>query len=538
MSATSKEIRRWLNNPQMIALMSDIRVLAIKAGRRLGKTEEILAERMLKILMLLIGSSGFMAARTYGKLMDDLLPGLIAGWAKRGLVLGEDYVIGKTPPKHFKRPIHPPLTYDHYLSCSWGSGCHLVSFDHGATASNGKTTDFGVLDEVKQIDPVRFDTELLKTMSGHGTMPVAAGSKLKWRELPQHQSLTFVTDAFIGKNDFDWIGRYKDLSISMDDVLFLCAMIQDYQDTGDETLLPIIREIQCKSVLYLEASTEENLAALGIDYFESQFKSSTNLDFRISLLNENLLQTEGAWYQFLDETVHTYEARENNRIDTIGITEYLQGKNKNCLLDKDWRSELSINVNIDYGSTHCWFVVKQVYANTYWTLINFWTTNQQIEDGVDMVCSYFKPHIKKVVNIYDDPGGHKKQTDQTVDKDKVIARFRKHGWAVVHKTPANMYIPHKIKFRIMQYVLDERPGKHNPKWPKARFNIGNAYQTFYSCSKARIKKSSTEEYSKDKGDEKNPNIEQWKTTHLSDAFDMDICFDNLHLLGLDPKFSF
>jgi hypothetical protein len=522
-----KEVKRWLNRPQMIALKANPRILAVKAGRRLGKTEEIGAERSVRAAYLLQGSSGFVAAKSYSKLLDDLLPGLLAGWGKRNILEGDDYVIGKTPPKHFKRPILPPLKFDHYISFRWGSGCHLVSMDHGITR-NGNTTDWGMVDECKQIDPVRLDSELLKTMSGHGSVLNAQG--IKWRDIPEHQSITFLTDAYIGKYDYDWIGRYKKSSISLDEIKFMMWLDDEVNKTKDPHLKQELMRLQCEAVIYLEASTEENLAVLGPEYFELQAKNSTPIDFRTSILNEEVKQIEGGFYKFLDEEIHGYEARDNNRIDSIGISDYLSGKSRNCLLDKDWMKNQPIKMGVDYGSTHCWFVACQKYANTYWYLNNFWTTNEQPEDGVDKICDYYKYQEKehKVIELYDDPGGHKKNTDQQKDTVKVIERFNKHGWRVIHKTPANNYIPHKLKYRVWEKALDER--KENQKFPKVRFNLNNAYESFYSCSKAPVIIGRQDEFQKDKSSEKDKTIEQWKATHLSDCVDMIYCTDNQHLV--------
>jgi hypothetical protein len=187
-------------------------------------------------------------------------------------------------------------------------------------------------------------------------------------------------------------------------------------------------------------------------------------------------------------------------------------------------------MGVDYGSTHCWFVACQKYANTYWYLNNFWTTNEQPEDGVDKICDYYKYQEKehKVIELYDDPGGHKKNTDQQKDTVKVIERFNKHGWRVIHKTPANNYIPHKLKYRVWEKALDER--KENQKFPKVRFNLNNAYESFYSCSKAPVIIGRQDEFQKDKSSEKDKTIEQWKATHLSDCVDMIYCTDNQHLV--------
>lgn len=531
-----KEVERWLNIFQMMVLAARPRVLTTEAGRRGGKTEEIGAERSLRAALEMAGSSGFIAARSYSKLLDHMIPGLEAGWNKRGMVEGEDYVIASAPPKHFKRPIIAPKSFDHYILFRWGSGIHMISFDHGVT-SNGLSTDWGLIDEAKQLDPVRVNSELLRTMSGHRTVKVA-NSHLKWGDLPGHRSLTLLTDKFIGKNDYKWVDGYKKDSMTMQEFMKLAAFAQYVQNNPLPYLQDELRKRQCAAQAYIEYSSRANLPVLGIEYFRDQFKNSSNLDFRVSILNDDVAEIEGGFYQFLDETIHTYEARNNDRIDTIGIREYLNGNRKDCLLDNDWRKDLPLEVGIDYGSEHTWFVSGQEYAETLFVLNNFWTTNEQISEGVDKLCRYYKHHEHKVVHVYDDPGGHKKKTDQSKDIDEVIKAFRKNGWMVIHKTPDNNYIPHKVKYRIYQKGLDERLSVRDKRYKKLRFNINNAYQTFYSCSKAPVKLSTNDEYTKDKSSEKDKSLDQWKATHLSDALDNIYCTKHLHLVDGYKEWQF
>lgn len=534
--SNTPENRQWLNNPQQIVLGANPKTVKMKAGRRVGKSTRVGAGRTAGPALKLVGSSGWVAGTSYSKLMDDLIPNLVTGWAELGLIEDEDYVIGKTPPKNFKRPLQPPIKFDHYISFSWGSGCHIISFDHTVT-SNGKVTDWGLLDENKQINPERFNSDLMNTMSGHGSMWYDKARNIRWRDLPEHLMLTFLSDAYIGPRDYDWGTAYQQTATPHNELLKILYLVEELQKNYDPYLEREIWERQRKARAYIEASTEEMLPVLGIDWFKDKFKNTSPLEFRTSILNEEVKEIEGGFYKFLDEAVHTYEARDNNRIDSIGISDYLRHKQRNCLLDKDWRKELPLRVGVDYGSTHCWFEVAQLYANSHWFLNNFWTNNEQVTEGVDKVCDYYKYQERKEVLLYDDPGGHKRNTDQQRDLDKVIKRFKERGWKVTHMTPGNYYIPHQVKYRIWEKGLDERNNVRDGRFTKARWNLNNAYESYYSCSKAGIKIGRKDEFTKDKDSEKNKSLEQWKATHLSDTCDMIYCTDNLHLVKDGTKWA-
>jgi len=531
--ADSITIEQWHNNYQLLAAQANPRLLVVEAGRRGGKSEIILAKRTLRSMYLMPGSSGFLSGKSYSKLLDHMMPALIAGWNMLNFHEHTDhqegdYVIGRTPPKSWKLPIMAPKKWDHYLCTRWGSGAHLMSQDHSVTA-NALTTDWGAIDEAKQHDPERIKSELLKTMSGHRSIP----SRFKgvfWGDLPEHLMLTMLTDKFIGKYDYRWVDAYKKEGISFSELCKLAQLAERVQNTRSGPLQRELWAQQRNATVYMEYSSRESLPIVGIDYYNQQFKGSNPIEFRTSILNEEVTEIDGGFYKFINEKDHTYEARDNSRIDSIGLSYYLKGKDKNCLLDKDWRKDLPLKVAVDYGTKHTWYKVAQLYNQTHWMMNNFWTTNQQLIEGVDMICNYYRYQERKVVELYDDPMGHKKNPDQQKDIDKVKSRFRYHGWVVVHKTPSNAYIPHRVKYRIWELGLDERKDKRDVRFTHCKWNLNNAYESFYSCSKARIKIGRNDEYQKDKDDEKDEDLAQWKATHLSDCADMIYCTDNIHLI--------
>lgn len=523
----SNAVERWLNRYQLLVGQAKPRVAIIEAGRRGGKTEEILAERTLLPMYKMPGCSGFIAGKSFSKLLDHMLPGLIAGWAKRGFIEGEDYVIGRKPPKGWKSPLMPPKKWDHYIPTKWGSGMHLISFDHSYT-SNALSTDFGAIDEGKQMDPVRVKTELLKTMSGHRS--IRLNSNTVWGDLPEHLMLTILSDKYIGKYDYKWLDDFKKDAMPMNDLYKLAALAQRVQDGGNKYLERALWELQRNALAYIAYSSRESLPIIGIDYYKMQSKNSTAIEFQTSIMNEDVLQVEGGFYIYLDQASHCYEARDYARIDAIGIGDYLKGKERNCRLDRDLRAGLPIKVGVDYGSHYSWFTVAQKYADTYWLQNNIYTVpGEHFLNGVDRFCNYYAPHDHKVVELYDDPSGHKTTTDQQKDVDKVIARLKQRGWMVKHMNPKNNYISHHNKYRIWEMVLNEGANR-NPKAPKFRVNTSNAYEAYYSMSQARIKSTKNNEYGKDKDDEGKMGKEEWKATHLSDSVDNIVCFDNQHLL--------
>ena len=524
LNSTSKDINIYLNRMQMMSVASMPRTLVGQIGRRGGKTSRIIPVRMAQAAWHMKRSAGAFASESYRKILDHLLPEIISGFNVLGFVEGEHFVVGKTPPPHFKRPYVCPRSFDHALTFSWGSLIHLISFDYSAS-SNGLALDHIEIDESKRLNPERVDSELMKTLSGHRTIRI--NKNTTWGDLPLHLSTTIMSDGFIGKRDYNWISRYAEDATHYNKIYEILIIVDELQRNYSASLERYLWELQRNTTLYINAGTEENLAVLGIEYFKSAFKNSSPSEFRSSILGEKVIDIEGGFYTLLDESLHGYRDKNNyGRIESIGIEAYRSGVGKDCKLDNDIQPGIPLKLSIDYGSINNWGVVMQKVFNTYFVLKDFWAkTPKKFQDIVTEFCDYYAPHDFKVVELYDDPYGHKEKTSTVIkDIEEVIKILKSRGWTVKHMTPKNHYLFHDTKYRICSNILDES-SKRDSRYPKFRINLNNAYRTFYSMSKARLKTGS-KEFHKDKSDEADKSLEQWQATHLSDCVDMPLCFDN------------
>ncbi|MCW3127201.1 MAG: hypothetical protein JWO03_2859 [Bacteroidetes bacterium] len=534
----TKQIEVYRNKPQLIMSAANTRYKIIKGGRRLGKTTGMVAPTLKHNMESMPGSSGFFAGKSYRKILDHLLPEVISGWKMLGWVEDEDFVVCKTPPKSWlKNTIVRPRTFDHFITAKNGSGIHLISFDH-SSSSNGLSMDHGAIDEAKQLDPVRVDSELLKTMSGHASIVNEDGTC--WRDLPGHTGLIITQDSYYGKRDFRWIDRYADSATAYKDLLEIILLQMKLQKDFNMPLQRYIWKKQREATMFLTPSTLENLAFLGIDYFKNAYRNSSLIEFRTSILNEDVPEIENGFYTYLDESIHGYSDKSNySRIETIGLDRYRAGKGRDCQLDKDWRADLPLRIGLDYGTTWNWMLVMQLYGHVYWGLKNFTAQSpSKLEDLVREFCAYYKPHVHRVIYIYDDPSGHREKTNTTEsDIETVITILVANDWEVIRGNDHNAYIPHKTKYRIVNYVLDSRD-ERDERFPTFQINQNNCYETLWSMSKAPIKQGQ-KDFEKDKTSETNlPADEQWRATHLSDCFDMIVGYECEHLLdGDDITFS-
>ena len=516
---------------------------AARIGRRGTKTFGIQAPRVLSALQAMPGCRGFIAAKSYRKLLDVLIPELVPAWAMMGITeyseenRNGDYVICKRPPAGWAKPHIKPTSYDNTITTKWGSILSLISMDHGATAPNGSAYDFGTLDEVKELDPDEIRPRLLSTISGHMTFKREDG--VMWKDLPEHKSLTLTTDGFYGKKDFKWIEDYKDDSLRDDKLKEIIAVYTYLQENYSVELERYLWELQRNAVLYINATSLESLALNGADYYVDSLRNNTPLIFRSAFMNEDVAEIENGFYTLLDSSVHGYSDRSNySRIENVGISTYLSGVYRDCRMDTDWNTNLPLELSIDYGSIYSWCVVMQDYADTEWLLKNFWSESpNKFTDMVQEFCDYYKYHKERVIKLYDDPMGHREKTDSTVpDIDRVLQVLWDNDWVVERVNEHNRYIPHRLKYRVANAILDESAGR-DTRFPKFRYNKNNAFEAHWSMSKAPLKQGQ-KEFEKDKSSEKKPKpFPQWQATHLSDCVDNILSFKYVHLIDEGVTFT-
>ncbi len=111
------EKKVYFNKPQRLTQLIGANTTVIVAGRRTGKTDSIAAPFVLRNMQRMPGSTGGIVVPTFKHGLTNTIPGLLAAWKRWGFIEGIHYVVGKKPPKSFRKPITPPHDYEHsYLS--------------------------------------------------------------------------------------------------------------------------------------------------------------------------------------------------------------------------------------------------------------------------------------------------------------------------------------------------------------------------------------------------------------------------------------
>ncbi|MFC4261926.1 hypothetical protein ACFOWM_03485 [Ferruginibacter yonginensis] len=513
------------NPPQMRSIFVSAPVEWLVAGRGTGKSEGVLAYKSAQCYFKTMPrGTGVTLGATYNQLLTRTLPALVYGWEKIGYRLNEHYLIGQRPSQkwikkwNWKGPYRPPLEYKYFTSWFNGGGAHLVSQDRKGS-SNGITIDWIIGDEAKLLNEEKFKTELI---------PANRGKIIAFKDNIYHHGMTFTTDMPVGT-----AGRWiLDMSEKSDkekvkQILNLQAGIyqlkQHYPSASKPVKLAIdeqiaifndeLKELRTGLLYYHEASTIENIHALGIDYIKQQLRDTTQFQFDTQILNIRPMRMENGFYPDLDEEYHGYFANNDSYLERLDYN--LDAiANINCMRDSDLNFDKPLHISIDYNRRIHPMTVAQVdgeYLKVIKGLHALYPA--KLKELIDLFDKYYKPHRRKLVYYWHD---HTAVGDdnETKKADVVIGGLRKRGWIVIP-----MYMgqapSHEAKYRMWGDLLSEN-GYYKLKFRVNRENA-DKYLLSMCLTQAEAKKDG---FGKNKKSEHDPNFPAEESTHYSDAGDM------------------
>lgn len=525
-----------LNLPQLLVHLIGANHTIGEWGRGTGKSTGAVAPRMVHLAKVMPGMAGTFLAPSFRKFTDHMWPGIKKGFTeKMKLVEGRDFVCFKRPPEHWGKPFMAPKSFDHFVSFRNGSGFHIISFDHSQTA-NGLDTDANITDEAKLIDGERAQEEVFNTLRGN---------RDKFGHLPEHYSKWIFSDKYIkpGSKQNNWYNAYKAQNTPdiIEQILLTLLAIQQTKSSSVIAKLKMrLVELRKQCVYYTEASTVDNIHAVGIEYIEGLAKTNSAYGILTSIFNMEVKRgDESYFYPMFNEHKHTYESSDNARIDELlqiyDHETYLS--KRSSALDNDVIKTEKLKVFLDLGGTYNWALVAQKKANTVKFLKNFSVQKPRklIELATD-IASYYLNHSKKYIELYwPKDGENETYVENRSDIERFISHLESLGWVVEDKMPTDhKFIPHKLKYDFGCYVFDYSESRDN-RFPFVMFNASNCSEAIWSISNAKLVPGE-EKRRKDKRGEKNHKLPQWQQTHYSDAFDW-LIIDYLDLLQESTGYS-
>lgn len=500
-------------------------------GRGTGKTEGILAPRLEMFFNQLPRSAQVIVGATYVQILTRTLPGLIYGLEKRGYRRGIHYLIGERPNERWRRrwswkgPFRPPEKWDYTLTWWNGAIAHFVSQDR-VGSSNGISIDGVHGDEAKLLNREKLARELL---------PANRGFIKDFEGNPYHHGITFTTDMPMGTSG-RWLldMREKMQTARIQELMKLQVAYQDLRKAAATASAQRKAELQKKMqwlvdemtdirmgdpakreeklLYYQEASSLENIHALGFDYIKDQLREASVFEFDTQILNKRPFRLEDGFYPDLVEEIHGYFAYDYGHIEGIGYN-FDVLVNPDCRQDADVKRNEPLHISLDYNRRIHPLVVGQPQGKELRALKGLHSLYPgKLKEVLDEFNRYYRFHGSRTIYYwYDHTAIGELRSDRICDE--VIDHLNAAGWNVVpcYIGKAN---GHETRYRMWGHLL-----KETGKYPMVfRYNRDNCPYLALSMFKAQAERRKNG-FGKDKGTEKDPLFPAEESTHYSEAID-------------------
>ena len=432
------EKKIYFNKPQRLTQLIGANTTVIVAGRRTGKTDSIAAPFVLRNMQRMPGSTGGIVVPTFKHGLTNTLPGLLAAWKRWGFLQGIHYVVGRKPPKSFKRPIIEPNDYEHVISFYNGSIAVIISQDRPGS-SNSLTLSWLLVDEAKFIDYQKLKDE---------TLPANGGIKSYFGKHSFNHSIMILSDMPQTQKG-SWFLHYRD---KMDDDLIKTIEGTVYEiwrtkerirslNARGEQVPPYLKgylrrldaslnKMRSVAVYYREYSSIENLQLLGENYIKQMKRDLTPLTFQTSILCQRIGIAKDGFYSSMKEA-HKYNASDFAYLDTLGYD--FDPATIDSRADADVDPDAPICIGMDYNANINWIVAGQPKGRRLNVIKSFYVKfERKIPALVEDFCAYYAKNRNKTVIFYYDATalGSNYAVNEQDFRWVVVHEFERRGWQV------------------------------------------------------------------------------------------------------------
>ena len=536
------EKKIYFNTPQRLTQLIGANTTVIVAGRRTGKTDSIAAPFVLRNMQRMPGSTGGIVVPTFKHGLTNTLPGLLAAWKRWGFLSGVHYVVGRKPPKSFKRPIIEPNDYEHVISFYNGSIAVIISQDRPGS-SNSLTLSWLLVDEAKFIDYQNLKDE---------TLPANGGIKSYFGKHSFNHSIMILSDMPQTQKG-SWFLHYRD---KMDDELIKTIEGTVYEiwrtkerirslNARGEQVPPYLKgylrrldtslnKMRSVAVYYREYSSIENLQLLGENYIKQMKRDLTPLTFQTSILCQRIGIAKDGFYSSMKEA-HKYDASNFEYLDEVfrsslaGNSTQGTGDSSNSQFlfpnssaaDADVDPDAPICIGMDYNANINWIVAGQPKGRRLNVIKSFYVKfERKIPALVDDFCRYYAEHRNKTVVFYYDATalGSNYAVNEQDFRWVVTHEFERHGWQV-----EAVYIGNPMRHDEKYLLINQGFAGKQRLMPF--FNRQNNDDLILAIQAAGVTRGRNG-FRKDKGGEKLAESEEDLLEHRTDGTD---AFDTLYI---------
>lgn len=442
----------WFNQTQIDFVMALQKIKAAICGRGFGKTTMI-ALILFLIVKHLPRSKGFLAAKTVEQIEDEILPQIRKKLRRMGLQEGLHYVVGKNPPEWYAKPLSPLKNYTGAMIFWNGTIVRFLS--HARPGSRrGGTYDWGIIDEALEMRELTFDSIFSQLIRGN----------LYVFNHVLHHSL-FILTSRPKKAWAYWIYRFRALAQS-----------------------------KPNEYLWLEASAEDNKAALGEAWFQQQKDRLSPIQYQSEIENKEITQLPDGYFYLLQRSKHTYRPLYDAARRMMDI-------NKKEFFD----------LSFDFGGKGNWMTIWQEQGGFEYCRRQLYVKNERkLPALIDDFCREFADHEYKYVRLWGEPRG-KDENELDENLYAVIQRrLKKNGWMSEVMTPSGYKTAGQdVMYDFMEEVLSE----DFDHLPKVRFNEDACADVLVAMETADV----LPDKGLDKSNEKDDAFPQELATHLPDT---------------------
>lgn len=512
----NKQIK--FNRAQLRTLIHNPKIQVDVWGRGTGKSTNK-GWRMHRKVLSMPRSAHIITGATFQQILTRTLPATFEALETLGYEKDIHYVIGKEPPKHWKKPYQQPLNFERFISFNNGTGFHLSSQDREGMA-RGYNVDSVDGDEALTLDKTKFENEALAANRGNLRFKGNAlhhGIDLS-SSMPTNQKGKWVLD-FANYYEEDgyniWLVWNKLVQLQL-------RFIDSHNDNEKQELMMEIRETyrmvrfykSKDGVLFTLANVFDNLSNLGWDYIKQMRRTMTDISFRIEILNEKIDAIDDCFYKL--EEKHFYANYNYSYLDALDY-DFKKLKSSDCRQDMDLLPGKPLDMVVDFGASINVMWIGQEYHNMEYRFIK--TFHVLYPSGLKDLCTvydnYYQHHNHKTIMLWYDHTAISRDAvreSYVLEMEKELTRL---GWRVM-KNYIGQAPAHTNKYLLWDLIL-----KGDQRMPNVFFNRYNCKEGILSMQLAGVKIGKNG-FEKDKSSERNKSIPAAQATHYSDAVDIPI----------------
>jgi hypothetical protein len=491
MTEKLEKVDRYLNPVALLHLNEKATYKVLLAGRGFSKSFLNGCESADRV-RLMPKSCGLFLSPTYAMIYTKTLIPMMAAWQQHfNYIEGIHYVVGKSPPKYFKRPWHKPGKYENVVTFWNGTTIIFGSFDRPASISGG-SYDWAICDEAYLIDKEDYDNYVIPTMRGTHT---------SFKGLPNYLQHSFTSSMpFRGNGDWlmDFYAKAKQ-----------CPYIEEKKDDEKYISYSFLGWDPDPNIKLQLGSTWMNYEVLGKKAINAMKAEMDQNSYRVMILNEKVTNWGNLFYPVLSKK-HWYTPMANDKAISLSL-QNARAVKRDATFDigeDDYDPDRPINLSHDWGTFNC-ITIDQEYPKEVRVINTMHVLNPEIiTDLADDFCEYYKDHRAKLVYQWGDRAGTNKQANAKKNYfDEFADQLREKGWRVVRK--ATGHVEHMDRFLFINKLHSEE----DPSLPRIRYNS--------KCTDFKIAMESAgmKDNKKDKSSESNASIKPQHATHYTDAHD-------------------